>query len=218
MVYVIIFRRPTFQKTMDISVQIDYDDPEFFKALENPEGFFPILGDAMENILTVFEAVASEYAPESEANRPGRVDEEGHPIGYYERGRGWWYPLVTKREISIKEDLPVLRPHTLAPKTMEARTLLAEGIRAVAGYRLIPNSEQMHDQWEQGVGITAHEVTGFLRNTASYSDYVQGASQIDLHKKRGWQTVITSWNSPEVQRAVDEQTTLAIVKYFRVGV
>lgn len=200
-----------------ISVQIDYEDPEFFKALESPEGFFPILGDAMENILSVFEGVAAEYAPESEANRPGRVDGEGHPIGYYERGRGWWYPLVTKQTISMKENLPTLRPHMLAPKTMEAKTLLAEGIRAVAGYRLIPNSEKMHDQWEQGVGITQREVTGFLRNTASYSDYVQGANQIGLHAERGWQTVIASWNSKEVQEVVDEQTTLAIVKFFRVG-
>lgn len=198
--------------------QITYDDPEFFKALENPDGFFPFLGDAMENILSVFETRASEYAPESEANRPGRIDQEGRPIGYYERGRGWWYPLVTRQTINLKEDLPVLRPHTLAPKTMESRTLLAKGIPAVTGYRLIPNSEQMHDQWEFGVGITQRAVMGFLRNTASYSNLVQGEDQIKLHELRGWQTVEQSWNSEEVQRAVDEETTKAIVQYFRIGV
>ncbi len=202
----------------DVSVEIDYQDPEFFKALEDPSGFFPILGDAMENILSVFEVVASEYAPESEANRPGRTDSEGHPIGYYERGRGWWYPLVTKQTINMKEELPTLRPHLLAPKTMEAKTLLAERIPMVSGYRLVPNSEKMHDQWEQGVGITQREVTGYLRNTASYSSYVQGPDQIQLHKSRDWQTVMVSWNDPEVQRAVDEQTTQAIIKFFRVGV
>lgn len=202
---------------MDISVEIDYQDEEFFQALENPEGFLPILGDAMENILSVFEVVASEYAPESEANRPGRYDREGRPMGYYERGRGWWYPLVMKTTISPMDELPTLKPHMLAPKTLESRTLLAEGFKGVAGYRLIPNSEKMHDQWEQGVGITQREVVGFLRNRASYSNYVQGSEQIKLHEMREWQTVIQSWNTDEVQRAVDHETTQAIIKFFRVG-
>lgn len=203
---------------MSDSVQIDisYDDPEFFEALKDPDGLLPYLGDAMENILSVYQTVAEEYAPESEANRPGRFNmETKEPMGYYERGRGWWYPLITHITLG-GEDLPTVKPHKKSPKTMKSMRLLAVGFKGVAGYKLVPSSEQMHDRWEIGVGITSREVVGHLRNTASYSDLVQGSEQMGLHASRGWITVMTSWEDREVQDAVYSETAKALEKYYNI--
>lgn len=201
----------------DFQATIEIEDKKFFEALSNPQGFIPHLVDAMDSILSVYEKVASEYAPESEANRPGRIDKDGSPMGYYERGRGWWYPVLTHNKLGLENELPILRPHTKSPKTLESTRLLARGFEGVAGYKLIPGSEKMHDQWDMGVGSNAKEVVGHLRNNASYSNVVQGTSQEPLHRTRGWQTVEQSWETPEVQDVVKEETAKAIEEYYNLG-
>lgn len=210
---------PPQPKQMDdvTEVTIQIDDPDFFKALENPAGFMPHLGQAMQEILQSYQEVAEVYAPESEANRPGRFDQEGRPMGYYERGRGWWYPLITHNRLGMGSELPLLRPHDKAPKTMHAKTLMAEGFPGVAGYKLIPGSEQMHDRWSSEVHTTVDGVIGNLRNVASYAGDVQGKEQIPLHASRGWRTVEQSWEDPQVQAAVTEATNKALDAYYGKG-
>ena len=198
-------------------VEIRFDDPDFFKALQDPEGFMPFLASAMQEILTVFEKVASNYAPESEANRPGRFDSEGKPMGYYERGRGWWYPLITHNALGMGSELPTVKPHLKSPKTLSSMSTLAVGFKGVAGYRLVPNSEQMHDKWVWDVIPSNEEVIGNLSNLASYSSYVQGMDQTGLHASRDWQTVMVSWESDEVQKATMDYTIDAIDAYYRLG-
>lgn len=197
-----------------IQIEITWEDPEFFRALEDPDGFLPYLSEAMQKILTVYQSVAEVYAPESEANRPGRVDQEGNPMGYYERGRGSWYPLVTHATLG-EADLPTVRPHLKSPTTLKTTALLAEGLGRVTGYRLRPTSEQLHDRWLWEVIQDPHEIIGNLANTASYSSYVQGLSRTKLHEKRGWQTVMVSWGDPRVQHTVDEATLKALTEYYR---
>jgi hypothetical protein len=53
------------------------------------------LADAMQDALFTIQGEIgyASYPPATEANRPGRVDQDGNPMGYYERGRGWWYPV-----------------------------------------------------------------------------------------------------------------------------
>lgn len=202
----------------DIQISIQYEDPDFFRALQSPEEFLPILGDSMEHILDVYEVVASEYAPESEANRPGRVDNKGRPMSYYERGRGTWIPILAFIRPSLREELPTLRLHGKAPKTLASIALAAEGIPGVTAYELIGGSEQMHDRWEIGVGINGSEVVGFLRNRASYSNEVQGAEQNPLHGERGWKTVEQSWEDGRVQDALFQYTAQALNHFYKLGV
>jgi hypothetical protein len=201
-----------------VELQITYSDNAFFEALLDPGSIGPHLAEAMKNIMAEYQAVAAEYAPESEANKPGRVDQDGNPMGYYERGRGWWYPLVTHNTLAGEGEIPVLRPHTKAPKTMKASTLAAVGIKSVTGYRLNPTSEQMADRWSTSVTQSGDEVVGQLTNTASYSDLVQGLEQVLLHQSRGWRTVVTSWQDNDLVLFVNDQTFKAINAFYHLGV
>lgn len=200
---------------MPVEVQITFDDPKFQEAVKNLDGITPHFADAMKNIMAVFMDKASEYAPESEANAPGRIDKNGKPMGFYERGRGWWYPLVTHNTLGLGGEIPLLRPHLKSPKTLKAGALMAQGFSGVAGYRLVPNSEQMDKQWLTDVTQNANEIVGELTNTASYSGYVQGVEQIVLHKEREWrQTTPTVWESEEVQNVVRDEIFAAIDQFY----
>lgn len=200
-----------------VEVTITESDPRFFEALADPAGFFPHLRDAMQRIVTAFSERASEYAPESEANQPGRTDKEGRPMGYYERGRGWWYPVMTHNALGLGSELPIVGPHPKGPKTMGALALLARGFSGVAGYKLRPTSEQMHDRWTAEVQQSENEVAGRVANTASYSSYVQGPDQTALHASRDWQTVEQTWESDDMQNVVEQETLQAIDDYYNLG-
>ncbi len=194
---------------------VEYSDPEFFQALSNPEGLLPHLEDAMQTIMAEFVARASVPAPESEANKPGRIDQDGRPMGYYERGRGWWYPILTKNMLA--KGIPSVGRHSKAPHTMGAMMLRARRNLNAAGYRLSPTSEQMEDNWQAEISLERDEVIGELMNFASYSGFVQGYEQIQLHKERGWQNVQSTWNSDEMQAVVSEATDRAIAEFFNLG-
>jgi hypothetical protein len=200
----------------DYQVTITYSDPKFFEALADPEGFMPYLAGAMENIVTAYKEAAWDYAPESEANRPGRVNADGDPMGYYERGRGWWYPVITHNAIGLGAEIPLLKPHTKSPKTMGAMALIAQGFAGVAGYKLIPSSEQMHDRWVTNVQQNASNVIGRLSNTASYSGFVQGLDQTALHQSRGWQTVMDTWGRSDLQDTINVETLQALKAYYNL--
>lgn len=202
---------------MPVEITITESDPQFFEALRNPAGFMPILGEAMKNIMDAYEKKASEYAPESEANHPGRFSLSTHkPMGYYERGRGWWYPLTTHNTLGLGGEQAIMRHSVKAPKTLGVGQMMAVGIMGVTGYRLRETSEQMGEKWATDVEVAAEEVIGYLRNRASYSDLVQGLGQIQLHKARDWQTIIQSWETPEVQNVVSEETMNAIDTYYHL--
>lgn len=207
----------------EVEVTITPGDPRFFQALQNPEGLYPFLSDAMDAVLQVYGEVASEYAPESEANKPGRthivqratkwaVESREEPMSYYERGRGTWYPLKTHK--ALQGELPLLKPHTKAPKTLGSMRTAAQGFQGVTGYRLRPTSQQMHDRWTKEVHQTVDGVIGNLRNLATYSSYVQGQDQTLLHQQRGWKTAKANWEDPKVQEAVQASTTKALDDYY----
>lgn len=72
------------------------ENPGLFDAIKNaPQKVKPYIISAMQDAVFIIQAALgyAEYPESSEANRPGRFDEDGDPIGYYERGRGWWYPV-----------------------------------------------------------------------------------------------------------------------------
>jgi hypothetical protein len=198
---------------MPVDVQITVEDPKFFEALNNPDGFLPVLEASMKNILDEYKQVAEVYAPESEANRPGRFDKHGKPMGYYERGRGWWYPLMTRS--TLQSNLRTIGEGMLKTgKSKAVNAFLIAG--GVAGYRLIPSSQQMDKRWTVEVERKANEVIGILANSATYSGYVQGMEQTVLHASRQWRTVMTSWEDTALQSLVDAETVKAIAEYYNV--
>jgi hypothetical protein len=200
--------------TSDIT--ITEDDPKFFEALENPEGFLPILAEAMANIMTEFVAGVEKPAPESDANAPGRTDRNGRPMGYYERGRGWWYPIRTHNKLGLGRDLPRLGLNARAPHTLGSRALIAKGINGVAGYKLSAVSEQLEENWRADVIQNADEVIGILSNLASYGGYVQGVDQTALHQSREWNTYLDIWESAHMQAVVVDETMKALKTYYNL--
>ena len=198
-------------------ISIEYSDSEFFAALADPSGLLPHLEDAMHGIMTEFVAQAELPAPESAANKPGRVDKEGKPMGYYERGRGWWYPLMTHNTLGLQSEIPTVGPHIKAPHSLGIKSIKAKGFANVAGYRLIANSEQMEENWHAEVSLHENEVIGDLTNFASYSGYVQGQDQTRLMQDLQWRKVEDSWNSPAVQSAVTTETDKALAAYYHLS-
>lgn len=72
------------------------ENPELLKAFRQAaQNVRPYLLGAMQDVVFIIQGELgyTGYAPSSEANLPGRFDKDGEPMGYYERGRGWWYPV-----------------------------------------------------------------------------------------------------------------------------
>ena len=156
---------------------------ELERALrETPEVALPVLEEAMQKSLALLHDATVEYPPATEANRPGRVGQDGRPLGYYERGRGWWYP--------VKRLSPSLSPEGAGREGKRAGVIRLGKKKAVklkvAGYRLRRSSERLGTKWTSRVQAGRDGVIGELGTTVSYADYVQGAQQTDLFGQRGW--------------------------------
>jgi len=170
-------------KNNDI-IQIEGVD-ELLKALEQaPEKIVPLLMKAMTLSVRAVQARVAEYPPSTEANTPGRISLKTHePMGYYERGRGWWYPLMRPwtgagqkfgKALGVIESSPNIRAAT-----------------AVQGYRLAGGgkSEQLGKSWTVSVQADKAGVVGEIGNNTSYVPWVQGDRQWNVHAKRGWKTL-----------------------------
>ena len=161
---------------------------ELLKALrEAPEKVMPYLSKAMHLSVRAVQARVAEDTPSSAANQPGRVDEEGKPMGYYERGRGWWYPVLQSR--TLGSEIGVAFGAETAKRA--AKRHKVKSIPTVAGYKLAGGglSERLGAKWDTQVIEQDEGILGVIGNNVSYADYVQGARQSKLHEARGWQTV-----------------------------
>lgn len=144
------------------------------KAWALDKACFPFFVEALTEMSMITVGELREYPPATEANQPGRVDPlMGRPVGYYERGAGWWYPIyksqaVTGKRLGIVKHIPTLQ-----------------------GYKLRRSSELLAKRWAQTV--IGNQQAGFVEavvgNNASYADFVQGERQADFHAGRGWETV-----------------------------
>jgi len=157
-------------------------------ALEKtPEVIVPLLKDAMNKSVRAIQARVAEYPPSTEANQPGRISVKTHePMGYYERGRGWWYPIM--------------RPWTDAGQKVgkafgmiEASSKIRMATQ-VQGYKLAGGgkSEMLGKSWTVAVGAGKDGVVGEIGNNTSYAPWVQGDKQWNVHAKRGWKTLDTA--------------------------
>jgi hypothetical protein len=204
---------PTF--FYKIEIVVDDDSVNFFAAIKNPNGVIPILETAMENVMRKYEEIASVYAPDNEANHPGRFSLRNHkPMGFYERGRGWWYPLV-KTVVTGRPDVPIKMSqiHTKGLKLRIGKRA-ANVLPQVTGYHLSKTSEQMNTKWKTEVSVDQDIVSGHLTNSASYFPYVQGLEQAYIHEARDWQNVVKSYNSEPVQDVLKYETDKAIDSYY----
>jgi len=158
------------------------------EALEKtPETVIPLLQDAMNKSVRAIQARVAEYPPSTEANLPGRISVKTHkPMGYYERNRGWWYPIM--------------RPWTDAGQKfgkafgmLETSGKIRKATQ-VQGYKLAGGgkSEMLGKSWSVTVAANRDGVVGEIGNNTSYAPWVQGDKQARFHTARGWKTLDTA--------------------------
>ena len=142
-----------------------------------PEIALPIMTAAMEQAVALLHDAVATYPPATEANRPGRF-RNGRPVGYYERGRGWWMPITNKAEMPRKtgKALGVIRGNKKF---------------GTVGYKLAGGgkSELLGRKWTTTVTKVDGGMVGEVGNTASYAREVQGDRQKPYHARRGWPTL-----------------------------
>ncbi|MCX6057748.1 MAG: hypothetical protein NTW69_06325 [Chloroflexi bacterium] len=143
----------------------------------------PYLKKAMTLSVRAVQERVAEYPPSTEANQPGRISIKTHkPMGYYERGRGWWYPIMTRATLGEKIGKSVGAIKT--SKNIRVAT-------NVAGYKLADGglSEMLGRSWDAQTIEIEGAILGVVGNNTSYAEYVQGDKQWRGHKARGWLTV-----------------------------
>jgi hypothetical protein len=120
------------------------------------------------------------YPPATASNRPGRwtggLSGMPRPMGYYERNRGAWYPIMTERTLYNRGRLGKARGTIAAPARVR---------NSVAGYRLRATSQMLGKRWR----VTRTAVGALLTNAASYAAVVHDAEQqARIHAAHGWMT------------------------------
>ena len=174
------------EPTIDFSQVTGFQDA----LAQSPQAFIPYAVDAMTESVRLIQGGMAEYPPATEANQPGRTSVGGgenswRPMGYYERGRGWWYPVVRAETVlaaaTMKGGLGKTRGVIMASK-------LQRGFSRVVGYKLAGGgtSEQLGKSWTTDVSATDTGVTGEVGTNTSYADAVQGPDQAALMAKYGW--------------------------------
>jgi len=180
---------------------------EFERALaEAPDKAMAAMERAMHTSVNLLEGRAKIYPPATSANRPGRVRGDGRPMGYYERHRGWWYPLTTSRTLGGSR-YGKSRGLVRAPKALRGQVL---------AYRLAKrrgkpgSSEFLGQRWASEVRRDGSAILGVVGNTASYAGPVKGFREGDLRQSRrmqaiGWPSIEDDFEAvtPDIQAAFD---------------
>jgi hypothetical protein len=132
--------------------------------------------------------------PATEANQPGRYSLKTHrPMGYYERGRGWWYPIMGRETIELAGRIAGMAGGKAKFGKTRGVIKAAKMQRkmGVAGYKLRAVSEQLSKSFAWRVEITDSAITGYVGNDAKYTLPVVGpaSEQSRLMQIRGWRNV-----------------------------
>ncbi len=188
----------------DIQIAIDYlaETRAKLQAGANAEP----LRVAIATVLNDLWRGVAKYPSSTEANQPGRFSRVTQkPMGYYERGRGWWYPIMRAATLGQKQ--------TKARGAIRAPGYVKKSSRVV-GYKLAGGgkSEALGRHWAMTMTVNSALLRGTLSNSASYAGYVQGDLQNRLHRARGWQTIN---DVVEMQRAqITETIQKAIIDFL----
>lgn len=203
---------------MTKTLEIDGFD-ELLRAIDTaPQTARPLLRQAMQRALLLVKAIVADYPPATEANRPGRmtVINRGKrnarmvPMGYYERGQGWWYPVVNRATfagVKGKSAGVIALREKVLKKT--GRVIVRGTGQRIVGYKLRRVSEVLGKSWATAVTPDEDGVTGEIGNNASYAPEVQSADrQWRVHAMRGWGTL---------EKALEDATP-EIIDEFEKGV
>jgi hypothetical protein len=138
----------------------------------------------MNESLRVIQGGMAEYPEATEANQPGRFSLTTHkPMGYYERGRGEWYPIMQRQTLEAAAS----GKYGNTRGVVKASALL-RAVSQVAGYKLAGGgkSENLGKSWTVDVQSSDTGVTGEVGTDASYAGAVQGPDQSRVLAHYGW--------------------------------
>jgi len=167
-----------------------------------PETANSLFAEAVERGLQAIAGRVKAYPPATEANRPGRVTRDGRPMGYYERGQGWWYPVKQAKTLGgVRLKSAGVRPlGRKAAKQMGA-----------VGYKLIRSSERLREHWTTRIEKLPDGVEGVIGTGVSYAGAVEGfvsqdPRQARLPASRGWPSLETAFREgvPDIEAALGE--------------
>jgi len=151
---------------VSLTVKITVNDGGLEAKFKNaPETLMPFLKVEAEKMNLEIIGDAGKYPPSTDANRPGRIDKDGHPMGFYVRSQGWYYPVKGKPGKGMKKGIV--------------------GGSMVA-FKLGTASQQLKEHWTHAVKDISNGVLATIGNAVTYFDYVNGDKQTDLFAKRGW--------------------------------
>jgi hypothetical protein len=181
-------------------------DAFFQKAYSINKEILPIFAGALELMALDTIGELREYPEATDSNRPGRFSlKTRRAMGYYERNRGWWYPIMQEKTRNYVNN-------------KRLGIIQAKPIHGVEGYKLQRTSEMLAKRWAHEIRV--NESAGFVEavigNTASYQQWVQGDKQSRKMESIGWETaeqavvVLEPVYVETLNAAVDE-----IVKYLQ---
>lgn len=151
---------------------------------------------AMTKSCLAVEGILKEYPEETASNRPGRLDEDGRPMGYYERNRGDWYPVLkTPKGVAH-----------FGKAQGVVRAKKAQRAQGVAAYKLSPISQQLGKSWTTDVQVGKAEIIGVIGTDVTYAPAVQGMQQKAIFAQIGWVKLDAAVDQaePDIQAAWQE--------------
>jgi hypothetical protein len=118
----------------------------------------------------------------------GQTTPREEPMGYYQRGTGWWYPI---QKLGGRIEFLMVRHEIKGLFGRSTGLKLAKNVAGVAGYKLSKKhtSEELGQSWTHTTERTETEIVTTIGNNASYVDYVNGRYQPALFHMRGWETI-----------------------------
>ena len=133
------------------------ENPQLLEAFrEAPHRVMRYMSDAMMDVLLIIQGELgyANYAPSSEANLPGRIDELGNPLGYYERNRGWWYPV--KRMSTLAGVSGVAEGAQTIEDAYRRHKLKTKNIPVVENLRVVPGGTKKRG------GVIVEQAVGYV--------------------------------------------------------
>ncbi len=176
-----------------------------------PEKALPILTRKMDDAVKLLAGVVKTYPPATEANQPGRISITTHrPMGFYDRGQGWWYPVMRSGTLGER---PRKSAGALKGPAGVGRAL------GIAGYKLRRTSERLREHWTTEVRTAAAAVEGTVGTNVSYADHVQGEQQAHIHQARGWVTLGTALDrtAPDILRLFEDGRDEIVAAFNKGG-
>ena len=197
---------------MDVTKTLDFSQYLNFQAAlaKSPDAFLPLAVTAMMTSVRLIQGGVAEYPPATEANQPGRFSLKTHkPMGYYERGRGSWRPILMKETLEA-----AAKGKYGKSRGVINASAFQLSLSRVQGYKLRASSEQLGKSWTTRVTQGETSVEGVVGNDTSYGIYAQDKeNQSGVLAKYGWDEHTIQAVFEQLQPEIDQIWKDAVVDF-----